>query len=86
MKLPKKLAKYLQNHPDSPQAATLRRLMASVADGASFPLGELYALDYEAFGLAIKFLEDWRLGQYATHPALYARDILEYAEWPFPRQ
>lgn len=86
MKLSKKLVKYLQNHADSRQAETLRRLMASVAEGSDFTMGELYALDYEAFELAIKFMQDWRLGQYAMHPALYSKNALEYGERLFLAQ
>lgn len=60
------LRRYIQAHPDSPQSAVLRQLMRSVADGQVFPLEQLYALDLEAFELALQFLHDWRLERYYT--------------------
>jgi hypothetical protein len=60
------LRRYIHAHPNSPQSEVLRQLMRSVADGQVFPLERLYALDLEAFELAMQFLHDWRLERYYT--------------------
>jgi hypothetical protein len=60
----KQLRRYLVKNPGSPSSKVLARLTAAVAEEASFPLGDLYRLDGEAFDLAMELLRDWRLNRY----------------------
>lgn len=60
----KEVRKYILKHPKSASAKVLARLTAAVAEETSFPLGDLYTLDREAFDLAIELLQDWRLDRY----------------------
>lgn len=60
----KEVRRYLLRHPDTTSARTLARLTAALAEEQSFPLGELYVLEQEAFDLAIELMRDWRLDRY----------------------
>lgn len=60
----KQVRKYLLKHPKSPSSAVLRKLTEAVAEESAFPLGDLYAIDAEAFDLALDLLRDWRLDRY----------------------
>jgi hypothetical protein len=60
----KQVRKYLIKHPKDPSSVILARLTSAVAEETDFPLGDLYKLDAEAFGLAIELLRDWRLDRY----------------------
>ncbi|MGE5665616.1 MAG: hypothetical protein ACM3ZD_03195 [Betaproteobacteria bacterium] len=60
----KSVRKYLQSHPDSADAAVLRRLIAALGEEREFKLAELYGLEREAFELAMELLSDWRLDRY----------------------
>jgi hypothetical protein len=60
----KQVRRYLVKNPGSPSSKVLARLTAAVAEETSFPLGDLYRLDGEAFDLAMELLRDWRLNRY----------------------
>jgi hypothetical protein len=60
----KQIRKYLEKDPTSESARILARLSAALAEEGSFPLADLYRLDYDAFNLAIELLKDWRLDRY----------------------
>jgi hypothetical protein len=60
----KEVRKYLLKNPGSPSAKILARLTAAIAEESEFPLRDLYALEGEAFDLAIELMKDWRLDRY----------------------
>lgn len=60
----KEVRRYLIKHPRTASSKILARLTEAVAEESAFPLGDLYALDREAFDLAIELLQDWRLDRY----------------------
>jgi hypothetical protein len=60
----KEVRRYLLRNPGSASSKSLARLTAALAEEQSFPLGDLYALEQEAFDLAIELLRDWRLDRY----------------------
>jgi len=50
--------------PTSESSRTLARLVVALELESDFPLSSLYALDLEAFSLAIEILKEWRLDRY----------------------
>lgn len=60
----KRVRLYMQKHPTTHEARVLAHLAACLADERAFPLADLYALDMEAFDLAIELMRDWRLDRY----------------------
>ena len=60
----KEIRKYLEKEPASEAAKILARLTAALAQEQTFPLSELYRLDYDRFQLAIELMKDWRLDRY----------------------
>ena len=58
------IRRYLSDHADSPSAEVLSRLPATLSREESLVLGDLYALDWESFELAIDLLRDWRIDRY----------------------
>lgn len=68
----KKVRQYLLKNPDSPSSKALGRLVVTLGEEGEFPLGELYAIDLEAFDLALDLLRDWRLDRhYAARIKLF---------------
>jgi hypothetical protein len=60
----KEVRKYLEANAGAESSKILAALTAALAEESSFPLADLYRLDYEAFKLAIDLLKDWRLDRY----------------------
>jgi hypothetical protein len=60
----KAIRKHLEKNPDAPSSKALARLVAALAEERSYPLAELYAMDYDAFEMALELLRDWRLDRY----------------------
>lgn len=60
----KAIRKHLEKHPDDPSSKALARLVAALAEEKTYPLSELYAMDYDAFEMALELLRDWRLDRY----------------------
>lgn len=60
----KRVRLYMQKHPTTAESRVLAHLAACLADERPFPLADLYALDMEAFDLAIELMRDWRLDRY----------------------
>jgi hypothetical protein len=60
----KKVRRFMEARPKSNEAKVLALLAASLAGEKSFPLGDLYELDLDAFELAIELMRDWRLDRY----------------------
>jgi RecB family endonuclease NucS len=60
----KKVRRYMLANPKSEASKVLGRLVAALADERPFALGDLYALDLEAFELAMELMRDWRLDRY----------------------
>lgn len=60
----KKVRRYLLNNPDQASARVLRRLVVTLGEEGQFPLADLYAMDLEAFDLALELMRDWRLDRY----------------------
>ena len=52
----KAIRKQLEKNPHAPSSKALARLVAALAD--------LYAMDYDAFEMALELLRDWRLDRY----------------------
>lgn len=64
MKAIQDIRRYLKDHADTPSAAVLARLPATLSKEEVLPLSELYKLDWETFQLAIELLRDWRIDRY----------------------
>ena len=60
----KSIRKHLEKNPDAPSSKALARLVAALAEEKSYSLAELYAMDYDAFEMALELLRDWRLDRY----------------------
>lgn len=60
----KKVRRFMEARPRSNESKVLALLAASLAGEKSFPLGDLYELDLDAFELAIELMRDWRLDRY----------------------
>jgi hypothetical protein len=60
----KAIRKHLEKNPNKPSSKALARLVAALAEERSYSLSELYAMDYEAFEMALELLKDWRLDRY----------------------
>lgn len=60
----KKVRQLIEANPVSPGAKTLSALVIALESGQAFPLGELYALGYSQFELALEILGEWRLDRY----------------------
>jgi hypothetical protein len=60
----KAIRKHLERHPERPSSKALARLVAALAEEKSFSLAELYAMDYDAFEMALELLKDWRVDRY----------------------
>jgi hypothetical protein len=60
----KAIRKHLEKNPGTPSSKALARLVAALAEEKSYPLAELYAMDYDTFEMAMELLRDWRLDRY----------------------
>ena len=60
----KAIRKHLEREPEKPSSKALARLVAALAEERSYSLAELYAMDYEAFEMALELLKDWRVDRY----------------------
>jgi hypothetical protein len=60
----KTIRKHLERNPEAPSSKALARLVAALAEEKTYPLAELYAMDYDAFEMALELLRDWRLDRY----------------------
>lgn len=60
----KAIRKHLEKNPEAPSSKALARLVAALAEERSYSLAELYAMDYDAFEMALDLLRDWRLDRY----------------------
>jgi len=60
----KAIRKHLEKNPDAPSSKALARLVSALVEEKSYPLAELYAMDYDAFEMALELLRDWRLDRY----------------------
>jgi hypothetical protein len=58
------IRRYLTTHAGTPSAELLARLPATLFREGNLELRDLYALDWEAFQLAIQLLCDWRIDRY----------------------
>jgi hypothetical protein len=56
--------KLIAEDPTSSAAMTLSRLVLALESEATFDVGDLYDLDINAFDLALKILEEWRIDRY----------------------
>ena len=60
----KAIRKHMERNPGAPSSKALARLVAALAEEQSYPLAELYAMDYDTFEMAMELLRDWRLDRY----------------------
>lgn len=60
----KAIRKHLERNPDAPSSKALARLVSALVEERSYPLAELYAMDYDTFEMALELLRDWRLDRY----------------------
>jgi hypothetical protein len=58
--------KLIADAPASEAAKTLARLVLTLESDEAFDLGRLYALDHQAFYLALDVLEEWRIGRHSA--------------------
>jgi hypothetical protein len=59
-----KLEEYARLRATPATSRELNRLLDAVRQEKEFPLSSLYAIDYEAFELAIEAMRDWRIDRY----------------------
>jgi hypothetical protein len=68
----KKVRQYLLRNPDTASSRMLSHLVVTLGEEGSFPLGDLYSVELEAFELALDLLRDWRLDRhYAARIKLF---------------
>ena len=60
----KEARKLIEKDPTTAAARTLSKLVLALESESPFPLAELYLIDFNAFTLALRVLEDWRLDRY----------------------
>ena len=60
----KAIRKQMERNPDAPSSKALARLVAALAEEKSYPLAELYSMDYDTFEMAMELLRDWRVDRY----------------------
>ena len=60
----KAIRKHMERNPGAPSSKALARLVAALAEEKSYPLAELYAMDYDTFEIAMDLLREWRLDRY----------------------
>lgn len=60
----KEARKFIEGSPESPATKVLAALVIALESGGTFPLHQLYTLNFEQFELALKILEEWRLDRY----------------------
>jgi hypothetical protein len=60
----KKARKLIQANPDNSDSKTLSALVIALESDQAFPLGQLYAMNYPRFELAIEILNEWRLDRH----------------------
>lgn len=64
MKALKKARKLIETAPDTAEARILSALVVALESDASFPINDLYKLNYNDFELALELLHEWRLDRY----------------------
>jgi hypothetical protein len=81
----KEVRRYLLKHPGTASSKVLARLTAAIGEESTFPLGDLYTLEAEAFDLAIELMKDWRLDRYyAARIKLFDAVLSEIPDAPGP--
>lgn len=50
--------------PEARSTAILREFLEALKVGTPFSLDQLYELDHERFTVAVRLLEQWRLGRF----------------------
>jgi hypothetical protein len=56
--------KLIEADPNTKNAQVLAYLIVALEMSHEFLLSELYKMDYDAFKLALKVIEDWRIDRY----------------------
>jgi len=75
----KKVRSYIEANPDSESSRALVQLIAALGDEKTYPLADLYRVDYGAFELALELMRDWRLDRYyASRIKLF--DVVQRSE------
>ncbi len=64
MKALKKARKLIETAPETAEARILSALVVALESDASFPINDLYKLNYNDFELALELLQEWRLDRY----------------------
>lgn len=62
--------KLIKRRPDSDTAKILSGLLLALETEEIYPIANLYKLDYDDFGLALKLLAEWRLDRYYAKKAV----------------
>lgn len=73
-----RISTYVDSHPNTESARVLADLIRRLASGGAFRLADLYDLPYEEFDLALKVLQQWRLGRYTLTAGSAAGDRLPF--------
>lgn len=58
------IRRMLESDPLSPNSQVFARMVLSLEDDVPFRIGDLYALDYDRFQLAIALLDEWRVARF----------------------
>jgi len=60
----KEARKYIEKFSTDPSAEVLARFVLALENETSFPITDIYLLDYDRFDLALRILKEWRLDRY----------------------
>jgi len=60
----KKARKLIETSPESSEARILSSLVVALESEASYPVNDLYKLNFNNFELALDLLKEWRLDRY----------------------
>jgi len=64
MRAIKEARHFIEKSPEDESAKILANLVLALETEASFAISEIYKLDMDQFGLALKILQEWRLDRY----------------------
>lgn len=80
MRAIKEVRKFIERDPANPSALILSRLVLALESETDFAISDIYKLDFDYFGLALKVLEEWRLDRYYAGKARLFDVSLQAAE------
>ena len=84
MRAIKEARHFIEKSPEDESAKILANLVLALETEASFAISEIYKLDMDQFGLALKILQEWRLDRYYAGKARLFDTALRAADLHAP--